>query len=164
MYGVRDSELLRLQYFDIVEFHAVDPIHNLLLGTGKYLMSLWKDQTILNKDHFERIQEEVIEMKVPATVGRMSHKITSNFSGFTADQWKNWICIYSTLCLKEVLPEPHYQCWCLFREACCLLLQKSIQTHELRLADTKLIEFCKAYEALYGKEKCTPNMHMHAHL
>ena len=40
-YGIRYSELLRL---DIVEHHVVDPMHNLLLGTGKYLMTLWKER------------------------------------------------------------------------------------------------------------------------
>ena len=46
-YGVRYSELLRLPYFDIVEYHVVDPMHNLLLGTGKYLMTLWKEKGIM---------------------------------------------------------------------------------------------------------------------
>ena len=32
-YGVRYTELLRLPYFDVVEYHVVDPMHNLLLYT-----------------------------------------------------------------------------------------------------------------------------------
>ena len=36
-YGVRYSELLRLPYF-IVEYHVIDPMHNILLGTSKYLI------------------------------------------------------------------------------------------------------------------------------
>ena len=163
-YGVRYSELLRLPYFDIVECHVIDPMHNLLLGTGKYLMTLWKDKGILTKTQFECIQQEVDATIVPACVGRIPHKISSNFSGFTADQWKNWICIYSTLCLREFLPHDHYQCWMLFQDACCALLQPSISAFQLSIADNKLLEFCQAYETLYGKEKCTPNMHMHLHL
>ena len=163
-YGVRYSELLSLPYFDIVEHHVVDPMHNLLLGTGKYLMTLWKEKGIINKGQFEYIQEEVNNMKVPEGVGRIPYKITSSFSGFTADQWKNWICIYSTLCLKELLPSIHYGCWLLFQDACCLLLQPAITSSQLQRADEKLLEFCRAYETLYGKESCTPNMHMHLHL
>ena len=160
-YGVRYSEFLRLPYFDIVEYHVIDPMHNLLLGTGKYLMAMWKDSGIFKKAEFEYIQQEIDEMKVPANVGRIPHKIASNFSCFTADQWKNWICVYSTLCLKELLPAEHYQWWVLFQDACCSLLQPSLSALQLSIADTKLHEFCKA---LYGKEKCTPNMHMHLHL
>ena len=82
-YGVRYSELLRLPYFDIVEYHVIDPMHNLLLGTGKYLMTMWKDSGILTKAQFEYIQQGIDGMKVPANVGRIPYKIASNFSGFT---------------------------------------------------------------------------------
>ena len=94
-------------------------------------------------------------------IDRIPYKISSNFSGFTADQWKNWVCIYSTLCLKELLPVEHYECWMLFQDACCYLLQPSLSSVQLSNADHKLYEFCKAYETLYRKEKCTPNMHIH---
>ena len=163
-YGVRYSELLRLQYFDIVEFHVIDPMHNLLLGTAKYLLTMWKDEQILTRSQFDHIQQEVDAIRVPPGIGRVPHKISSNFSGFTADQWKNWVCLYSSLCLKELLPSEHYQCWVLFQDACYHLLQPSISTMQLSIADQLLYEFCKAYETLYGKEKCTPNMHMHMHL
>ena len=76
-YGVRYSELLRLPYFDIVEYHVIDPMHNLLLGTGKYLMAMWKDSGILTKAQFEYIQQEIDGMKVPANVGRIPYKIAS---------------------------------------------------------------------------------------
>ena len=126
-------------------------MHNLLLGTGKYLMTMWKDSGILTKAQFEYIiQQEIDKMKVPANIGCIPCKISSNFSDFTADQWKNWICVYSTLCLKELLPTEHYQCWVLFQDACCSLLQPSLSALQLSIADTKLHEFCKAYETLYG--------------
>ena len=31
-------------------------------------------------------------------------------------------------------------------------------------ADEKLLEFCRSFEVLYSKERCTPNMHMHMHI
>ena len=85
-YGVRYSELLRLPYFDIVQYHVVDPMHNLLLGTGKNLMTIWKEEGVINKAEFECIQDEVNKVEVPANIGRIPYKIASNFSGFTADQ------------------------------------------------------------------------------
>jgi len=42
-YGVRYSELSELAYFDIISFHVVDLMHNLLLGTAKHMMDLWKE-------------------------------------------------------------------------------------------------------------------------
>ena len=35
-FGVRYLDLLRLPYFNIVKYHIVDSMHNLLLGTAKY--------------------------------------------------------------------------------------------------------------------------------
>ena len=38
--SVRYSELLLLPYFDVVRFHLVHPMHNLFLGTSKYVFQL----------------------------------------------------------------------------------------------------------------------------
>ena len=39
-----------------------------------------------------------------------------------------------------------------------------MSSNDLKRADEKLIEFCKEYEKVYGKNNCIPNMHMHLHL
>ena len=52
-YGVRYSKVLRLPYFVIEEYHVIDPLHNLLLGTNKYLMTMCKDDGILAKRQFQ---------------------------------------------------------------------------------------------------------------
>ena len=135
-------------------------MHNLLLGTGKYLMKLWKERGILTEENFETIQAKVNDMQVPANIGRIPHKISSNFSGFTADQWKNWICIYSMVCLKNILPVEQYECWSHFQDACFLFLQPSISQHDLNY----ILFYFVQHETLHGKENYTPNMHMHIHL
>ena len=164
LYGVRYSELLRLPYLDIIEHRVVDPMHNFLLGTAKHVMMIWKDKGILNGVQFESIQDKVDRMCNPPKIGRIPHKIASNISSFTADQWRNWICVYFLYCLHDLLPQQHFSCWALFVEACCYLLQPSISHADLNKADMSLTEFCKAFEDLYGKENCTPNMHMNLHV
>ena len=79
-------------------------------------------------------------MKVPG-VERIPYKISSHCAGFTADQWKNWIYIYSTLRLKDLLPSNHYKCWLLFQDVCCLPLRPSSSAVQLERAGTKLREF-----------------------
>lgn len=79
LYGARYSELLRLPYFDIIDYHMIDPMHNLLLGTPKHMMNLWKEAELLKSGDFDVIQEKVDKMKVPTRLGRIPHKITSNF-------------------------------------------------------------------------------------
>ena len=35
---------------------------------------------------------------------------------------------------------------------------------DLNKADDLLLQFCRQFEDLYGREKCTPNMHLHCHI
>lgn len=43
----------------------------------------------------EHMQEKMDAMKTPSTVGRIPRKLETGFSGFTADQLKNWVTLYS---------------------------------------------------------------------
>jgi len=38
LYGVRYTELVRLPYFNLISHHVIDPMHNLFLGTAKYML------------------------------------------------------------------------------------------------------------------------------
>ena len=96
-YGVRYSELLRLPYFDCIRFTIVDPMHNLFLGTAKHMMETWLNTSILSTSDLEKIQQKVDAVNVPTNIGRLPGKIAKSFSGFTADQWKNWVTIFFSL-------------------------------------------------------------------
>ena len=63
-------------------------MHNLLLGTAKSITELWKSSSLLSSKHFDVIQEKVDSFIAPADIGRLPMKISSGFSGFTAEQWK----------------------------------------------------------------------------
>ena len=58
----------------------IDPMHNLLLGTGK-----------------DEIQSKVDSFNVPNDAGT---KISSGFSGFKAEQWRNWTLLFHYIVLK----------------------------------------------------------------
>ena len=163
-YGCRYSVLLELPYYDIVRFCVIDPMHNLLLGTAKHMLTLWKSCDIINDSQFQNIQDKVDAFVTPSDVGRIPGKIASGFSSFTAEQWRNWTLIYSLASLKDILPHRHYDCWLLFVKSTSLLCRRSITLQELDKADMLLMEFCEMFEQLYGKEKCTINMHLHGHL
>ncbi len=95
-YGVRYSALHELPYFDTISMCAVDPMHNLLLGTSKHITEIWKKRSILTSKEFAIIQEKVDSFVSPADIGRIPSKISSGFSGFTADHGK--IGLFSILC------------------------------------------------------------------
>ena len=94
-YGIRYSVLLELPYFDAARMCVVDPMHNLLLGTSKHMVDLWKSLGILSSNDYNNIQSRVDSYVCPADMGRMPSKISSSFSGSTAEQWKNWTMFFS---------------------------------------------------------------------
>ncbi len=164
LYGARYSELLRLPYFDCIRFTIVDPMHNLFLGTAKRMIEIWLEHSILTQADLEHVQNRVDASKVPSNLGRLPFKIAKSFSGFTAEQWKTWVIVFSPFALFGQLPDAHYRCWLKFVKACKILCQPMIRISDVGIAHDLLVKFCCDVERIYGKERITPNMHMHTHL
>lgn len=141
-YGIRYSVLLELPYFDAARMCVVDPMHNLLLGTAKHMVELWKNLGILTCKQYEDIQSRVDSCVCPSDIGRVPSKIASSFSGFTAEQWKNWTMFFSLFALKGILPREHYNCWHMFARACYLICRRAVTKVQVKEADKLLKEFC----------------------
>ena len=163
-YGIRYSALLMLPYFDPVRFTVVDMMHNLFLGTGKNMFKIWLSLNLLTKEDLSKIEETISSFNVLNYLGRLPINIASNYGVYTAAQWQSWITLYSQVALKDILPRDHYQCWLLFARACSILSRRVIKQSDVITADLLLLNFCKKFELLYGKESCTPNLHLHLHL
>jgi hypothetical protein len=166
-YGTRFTELMMLPYFNCVRFHIIDPMHNLFTGTAKHIMkNIWlaDSEAIINKKTLTQIQQKVDNVIVPSSVGRLPKKISNSYGGFTADQWKSWTIIYSIFALWNILPQEDMDVWREFVVACSILCTSIITETKARLGHCHLIKFCTSFEELYGKNKVTPNMHLHSHL
>ena len=165
-YGCRYSCLLQLPYFDPVRMLILDPMHNMYLGTAKYIINrIWIKNGILSNSALKEINCRISSITVPPNVTfsklppRMEHT-----SSFTAEQMMVWVNYYSLFCLYNVLPEDHYECWRHFVLASRLLSKKCLSTNDISVADKFLLLFCRRIQILYGEDVVTPNMHMHAHL
>ena len=86
-------------------------MHNLFLGIAKHTTNTWRKVGILQSNDLETIQSRVDCMVPPPKIGHIPRKIGSGFASFTADEWKNWILVYSVFALRDVLPQRDYQCW-----------------------------------------------------
>ena len=163
--GIKYSILTELSYFDPIHFTIVDPMHNLFLGTAKYVMKqLWVEKGILSLDHLKLIQKQIDNCAAPAGISRIPRKIATLFGGFTAEQWKNWVTLYSMHALRGILPEQHYRCWQTFVLACFYLCSRTITDTDIKRADHLLIKFCKNIKDIFGNASITPNMYLHGHL
>ena len=163
-HGVRCSIFTQLPYFNIVRMHVIYPMHNVLLGTPKHMTNVWIEQNILSKAQLNNISSMSSKINVPRCIGWLPSKIASSFSGFTADQWKNWVTVYSAVCLNDQLPRSHLQCWLLFVRACSILVKCTILKCSVLASDEYLVQFCKTFESVHGAQHCTINLHLHLHL
>jgi len=145
----------------------IDPLHNLYLGTAKHMFKdIWLEREVISHATLNVLQTCVDDTISPPDLGRIPRKIASNFGGFTGEQWKNWIELYSLVALHRVrgLPNDHLECWKHFVLACRLLSTPVISRTKLLLADALLLQFCRRAVRIYGDSVATPNMHLHAHL
>ena len=140
---MRYYSLIHIPYFDFISFVVIHPMHNLMLGTTKKMLKIWKEENLLSEKEFSHLQSRIIKLKVPSSIGQILSKIASNFKGFTADQFKNWAVVFSTFALKGILPDRHVQCWKLFVKACRILCSTVIPTSQVKLADELLVKFVK---------------------
>lgn len=140
--GCRYSCLLKLPYFDAPRMLTIDPMHNLFLGTGKHMLNIWLTRGIIDPAQFSRLQEYVDGMVVPSDIGRIPYKIHNGFSGFTADQLKNWITLFSIPTLHGILTSQHLECWRHFVLACRILCKRALSPADISLIDALLLHFC----------------------
>ena len=165
LYGIRYTELVRLPYFDLVNFHIIDPMHNMFLGTAKNMLKwIWPNENGLTRSQLDSIQQQVDQTIVPPEVGRIPHKIASCFANFTSDKLKNWTLYYSSFCMKPVLPDASYRCWMLFVEACHTFCQPVLHIRDISRGHELMMRFCRMFEDIYGSDKVMPNMHLHTHI
>lgn len=162
--GSRYTILLELPYYASIEMCIIDPMHNLFLGTAKRVFSKWVENDIITKAGLEAIQMRIDKISSLSDIGRLPGNIKSNYGGYTAAQWKNFVLLFSMYSLKDVLPDQHLHYWQSFVLACRLLCKPCITKTDLMLADCKLLDFLKEYEKINGKLAITPNMHLHLHL
>ena len=127
-------------------------------------MELWLELSVLTRVDLEHVQQKVDASNTPSNMGRLPFKIAKSFTGFTAEQWKTWVTVFSPFALLGHLPVNHYKCWLNFVKACKLLSKPMVKISDVGLAHSLLLTFCRDVEKVYGPQCITPNMHMHTHL
>ena len=110
--GTRYSVLLTLPYFDPIKYTVIDPMHNLFLGTSKHVMHIWLEEDIISKNDLATMEKRLKSFRVPHEVGRLPNHLSA-FNGFTANQCRSWITLFSPVLLKGIIPDDHLRCWLL---------------------------------------------------
>ena len=162
---VRYSILSELPYFDSVKMLVIDPMHNLWLGVSKHIIDVWKDAGVLTKAKMKQIQVSIDKMGAARRFGRMRSKVSS-MSGFTAQEIKVFVLVFSQLALKNVLSNEQYSMWMHWVEACRSISRAVISEVDITNFQKHLKKFTDAFAGLdeFGSKKWVPNMHFVFHL
>ena len=89
--GVRYTELLRLEYFDIIRMMITDPMHTFLLGMVHNEVKLCLSSMSVN--NATEFQSRIKRIRIPYDLGRLPTNIFNKSGGLTeltAQQWKNF--------------------------------------------------------------------------
>ena len=137
--GVRYSELIRLPYFDIVRMSITT------LCTHSY----WVWHTTKSNCAFLlylklQFQDRFKNVKVPYDVTGI--KDEDDLPGMTAQQCKNFLCIYARPCFAGLLPVSQYQCLCLLCEIVDIIIMPSLLQDDICMLYTKLHQHHKLFE------------------
>ena len=92
---------------------------------------------LISTNDLKKIQSIIDTTPPPSDIGLIPLKIASRFAGFSADQWKSWCLIYSTLALRDILPERHQQSFidCLSLWGQTIISCKEIESGDLAMKD-----------------------------
>ena len=163
-YGVRYSTLFELPYWKPVTMHCIDGLHNLYLGSSKGTFEVMIDTGVLDYQKLKEIDSRMTRLKLPTDIGRIPHSMSSGYKRMKGDEWKTWLLVYSLYCLKGIIPNTYYNMWTTFVLACKLITKRQIQVNDLERAHDLFVLYANKYVELFGKEKCTFNIHLHLHI
>ena len=142
-------------------------MHYLFLGIAQWIIKhLWIEEKKITIEQLKIVQERCELLHLPTDFGRILTKIAmgEGFSGFTTDQWKNFIMIFAIPTMWDMLQECDRKILENFVRACNLLVCYIITTKSLQEAHDCLLNVVLTIEQYYGKEKICPNLHLCLHL
>lgn len=68
-FGARYNEVFRLEYFDPILMHVIDPMHNLMLGVAKHIFIFRVDFGFISVHQLQEIDKRMKRIKVSSDAG-----------------------------------------------------------------------------------------------
>ena len=162
------SPLLLLKQFDIVCGFSVDYMHCVLLGLTRTLCGLWLDSENHSEQYYlgrqiAAIDHRLLRIRPPACITRAPRSLTLR-RYWKASEWRNWLHIYSVVCLNGVLASSYFKHFLLLVCAVEILTGTSISEEYLNSAENMLKTFLNDFASLYQLHNMTYNVHQLSHL
>ena len=88
---------------------VTDPMHTFLLGMVQNEVKLCL-QNIPDSKKLAKVCKRIQSIKLPYDIGRLPTNIkgADGLTGLTAQQWKNFPCVYARPCFSGLLPDKFF--------------------------------------------------------
>lgn len=160
------SCLIAIPHFDVIFYCPVDYMHAVLLGVCKQLCNLWLGgfgHEWYIKKHMDDIDHILTSINSFNEMSRKPRKM-SDRKTWKANEWQNWLLLYSSVCLKKYLPQKYYDHYLLLTVSMQTLLSKTITEDDIKNCETQLNLFVQQFETLYGVGEMKYNVHLLLHI
>ncbi|XP_062551229.1 uncharacterized protein LOC134216332 isoform X2 [Armigeres subalbatus] len=160
------SCLIAIPHFDVIMNCPVDYMHAVLLGVCKQLCNLWFDgfgHEWYIKRHMGAIDDILTSIHSFKEMSRNPRKIADRKT-WKANEWQNWLLLYSSVCLKKYLPQKYYDHFLLLVSVIQTFLSNTITDLEIQNCETQLKLFVEQFEQLYGIDEMKYNVHLLLHI
>lgn len=155
--------------FDLVKGFSIDYLHFGLLGIMKKLLDLWLSPKNNAKPYYitkvkqNVLNRRILDIKPTAEITRHPRSIFER-AEYKGNEYRTLLLYYLRFCLVDLLPMRFINHFQLLSSSIYMLLKSSITTENLSLAEARLKQFANEYEALYGQENVTMNLHLCRHV
>ncbi|EXX77849.1 hypothetical protein RirG_020040 [Rhizophagus irregularis DAOM 197198w] len=156
------SILLELQSIDFPASFSIDIMHALFENIAPHMFRHFNGKFFNNEelndtdykissDSWNEITKIIEQNRknMPMGFGRPPINILKHHSAFKAEDWYNWIVLYSLPLLHNYLPTRHINGWARFVRATQLCLEPTISRQELEEIRLIFIRFIHYYENEY---------------
>lgn len=173
--GVKGHSCMFLfDYFDVVDYFAIDFMHGIALGVAKDIIEIWLGMKkvhdpknnlkirLKNVNEKNSFNQRVLNFK-PLMHFRRKPRSILDISTYKATEVLNFLLYYSRFALLNLLSTQvtkHYET---LSAAIFILCKSKISTAELEQASNMLIKFADNFEIIYGKGAITMNVHLIRH-
>ena len=116
--GIKEKSILfELQSIEFPRSFPIDIMHLFFENVAPHMFKLWSNQFfkdnsnilpfVLPKSSWEEIGQKMNENKknIPLEFGRPPRNIFKHHAGYKAEEWANWITLYSVPLLKSHLQD-----------------------------------------------------------
>ncbi len=167
--GVKGPSILSsVPHFDIGYGFTHEYMHSVLLGIIRQLANLWFDPSKtfypfkivrFSKD----VDSKLLTIKPLSSFSRVPQSILERVM-WKASEWRAWLLFYSLPTFETILPRAYCQHYILLVVSIFILLQASIPSAQIDIANFLLKLFVEQLLILYGDSACTYNAHQLIHL